>query len=54
LLEQGTVVFSTFGLVHGAAWGVGWEIGRGITSIPSYQEWKKNTWLPWRKETLKY
>jgi len=35
-------------------WGVGWEIGHAITNIPSYQEWKQETWLPWRKEKLGY
>lgn len=53
-LEQGTNAFSTFGGIPGASWGVGWEIGRAITNIPSYQEWKQETWLPWRKEKLGY
>jgi RHS repeat-associated protein len=54
ITEQGSNVFSTFGGLHGAAWGVGWEMGRAITTIPSYQEWKQNTWLPWRKDNLGY
>jgi len=54
LLEQGTNVFSTFGGIPGASWGVGWEIGRGITSFDWYQDWKRETFLPWRKEKLGY
>lgn len=37
---------STFGGVPGAAWGVGWEIGRAITNIPGYHE---NVRLPVRR-----
>lgn len=54
ILEQGTNVYSVFGGIHGAAWGIGWEIGRAITTVPSYQSWKQNTFLPWRSRTLKY
>lgn len=53
-LEQGTNIFSTFGGVYGASWGVGWEIGRVITTFNWYQTWKRDTWLPWRNETLGY
>ncbi len=35
--EQGTNVISTFGGIYGAAWGVGWELGRAVTSIPWYR-----------------
>lgn len=53
-MEQGSNVFSTFGGIPGAAWGVGWEIGRSITTIPQYQQWKYSTWLPWRQQNLGY
>lgn len=36
-MEQATNVISTFGGIYGAAWGVGWELGRGVTSIPAYR-----------------
>ncbi|MGK6353480.1 RHS repeat-associated core domain-containing protein [Parapedobacter sp. DT-150] len=36
--EQVSNVISTGGGVHGAAWGIGWEIGRTITNIPGYHE----------------
>lgn len=38
----------------GTGWSIGWEIGRAITNIDSYQEWKQNTWFPWRQEVLGY
>lgn len=37
-VEQGSNVISTFGGIHGAAWGIGWETGRAITNIPGYHE----------------
>ena len=37
-IEQTSNAFSTFGGIHGAAWGIGWESGRTITSIPGYHE----------------
>ncbi len=40
--------------VIGTSWGVGWESGRAITNIPSYQKWKQNTWLPYRRRILGY
>lgn len=52
--EQASNAYSTLGGIYGAAWGVGWEIGRGITSFGWYQNWKQETWLPWRKENLGY
>lgn len=36
LVEQGSNAISSLGIV-GAAWGVGWELGRGVTSIPWYR-----------------
>jgi RHS repeat-associated protein len=54
ITEQGTNVASTLGGYYGAAWGVGWEIGRGITQIPAYQSWKQKTWYPWRERNLGY
>ncbi len=60
-VEQGSNTFSTLsGLLggswgpYGAAWGVGWELGRAITNVPSYQEWKNSTWLPFREKYLGY
>jgi len=38
----------------GTGWSIGWEIGRTISNTPTYKEWKQNTWLPWRKENLRY
>jgi RHS repeat-associated core domain len=38
VIEQASNAYSTFGGVPGAAWGVGWEIGRVITQIPGYHE----------------
>ena len=35
--EQGVNMYSTFGGIYGAAVGVGWELGRGVTSIPWYR-----------------
>jgi RHS repeat-associated protein len=35
--EQGMNTISTFGGIYGAAAGVGWELGRGISSIPWYR-----------------
>lgn len=53
--EQTSNVISTFAPgLYGAAWGIGWEAGRSITKIDSYQDWKQSTWLPYRKEKLGY
>lgn len=41
-IEQGSNAFSTFGGQIGAAWGIGWELGRGIADSEMYQEWKFN------------
>ena len=49
-IEQSSNAFSTLGGIYS----VGWEIGRGITHIPAYQNWKHDTWLPWRSENLGY
>lgn len=38
LAETGSNTFSTFGGLPGAAWGLGWEGGRWVTSIPGYDE----------------
>jgi len=35
--EQTSNAISTFGGIYGAAWGVGWEAGRGISTIPWYR-----------------
>ena len=39
ILEQGSNAYSTFGGLPGAAWGIGWELGRAITTIPGYHEY---------------
>jgi RHS repeat-associated protein len=52
--EQASNAYSTLGGVYGASWGIGWEIGRGITTINAYQDWKHDTWLPFRKNYLHY
>ncbi len=44
LAELVTTGFSTFGGLEGAAWGIGWETGRFITSMEWYQEAKFNFW----------
>jgi len=36
-IEQTSNLISTVGGIYGAAWGVGWEGGRYITSIPWYR-----------------
>lgn len=37
-IEGASAGYSTFGGLHGAAWGIGWELGRAIESIPGYDE----------------
>ena len=37
ITEQGMNAISTFGGIYGAAAGVGWELGRGVSSIPWYR-----------------
>jgi RHS repeat-associated protein len=37
IAEQGSNTIATFGGPIGAGWGVGWELGRGVTSIPWYR-----------------
>ncbi|OQC47521.1 MAG: hypothetical protein BWX58_01504 [Deltaproteobacteria bacterium ADurb.Bin026] len=44
LAELSTTGVSTFGGLYGAAWGIGWEAGRFITSMEWYQEAKFNFW----------
>lgn len=41
-IEQGSNAFSTFGGQMGAAWSIGWEAGRALTSTDWYQERKYN------------
>jgi hypothetical protein len=42
LAEQGSNAYSTFGGLYGAAWGIGWELGRAVTNTGWYQEAKFN------------
>src|SRR5690554_1717499 len=44
LAELGTTAVSVFGGTIGAAWGIGWEAGRLVTSFDAYQEFKFNWW----------
>lgn len=46
ILEQGSNTFSTLGGIYGAAWGIGWELGRAITETETYQDFK--TWF-WKE-----
>lgn len=43
IIEQGSNLYSTFGY-YGGAWGIGWELGRVVTSLDVYQEFKFNYW----------
>jgi hypothetical protein len=54
LMEESSNAYSTFGGLHGAAWGVGWEGGRAITKTDWYQNWKKEYWYPFRYEHFGY
>ncbi len=54
LIEESSNVYSTFGGLPGAAWGVGWEGGRAITKTDWYQDWKNKYWYPWRYEHFGY
>ena len=53
-IEEASNAYSTFGGIYGAAWGIGWELGRATTNTGWYQNWKQNTWLPWRYENYGY
>ncbi|QLC67022.1 VCBS repeat-containing protein [Flavobacterium sp. LPB0248] len=52
--EQSSNAYATFGGSYGVAWGIGWEAGRWITTWNSYQKWKQETVLPWRREKFGY
>ena len=52
--EQGTNVYSALGGLPGAAWGIGWGLGEEITETSSYQQWKQESWLPFRMEYFDY
>ncbi len=42
LTEQSSNLYSTFGGLYGAAWGIGWELGRTISEMTWYKEAKFN------------
>lgn len=42
IAEQSSNAYSTFGGLYGAAWGIGWELGRTVTNTSWYQEAKFN------------
>ncbi len=44
IVEQISNVISTSGGIYGAAWGIGWELGRTFTNTNWYQEFKFNFW----------
>lgn len=54
VIESGVNAISTFGGINGAAVGLGWEMGRYITNTSWYQNWKYQTWLPYRYKTFGY
>ncbi len=43
-MEQASNAYSTLGGLYGAAWGIGWELGRAVTNTSWYQEAKFNFW----------
>ena len=45
---------SSSGSPQGLAVGLGWELGRATTTLPPYQRWRNNTWMPWRLENMGY
>jgi RHS repeat-associated protein len=38
-VETGSNIISTFGGLHGAAWGIGWELGRRVTQTDWYNNY---------------
>src|SRR5690606_35272764 len=45
VIEQGSNAYSILG-PYGAWWGLGWEIGRGISTTSGWQNWRDNTAVP--------
>ena len=54
IAEEASNALATFGNHYGAAWGIGWEIGRQITLTEVYVDFKINYWMPLRKKHLGY
>ncbi len=54
IAELGSNTATTFGGLAGVAWGIGWESGRVLTSTRTYQNWKQNSWLPYRRRIWGY
>ena len=52
MAEQGTNAVSTLGGIYGAAWGIGWELGRAVTNMEWYQEAKFNFWYNYWKSQV--
>lgn len=46
--------YASLGGIYGAAWGVGWELGRKLTELPSYVKFKDEHWYPVRYKVLGY
>ena len=44
ITDQFSNLYSVMGGIEGAAWGIGWEAGRNITTIDIFQEIKFNYW----------
>ncbi|MNE39537.1 hypothetical protein D3C87_1258930 [compost metagenome] len=42
------------GNIVGLSWSFGWELGRFFTNTDFYSNWYRNTWHPYRFETLGY
>jgi RHS repeat-associated protein len=53
-MEETSNTVGTFGGIYGLAWSLGWEGGRKITETSTYENWKYDTWLPWRKKHWGY
>lgn len=49
-IDQDANTFSTLGEIWVAAFGIGWEAGRFITTLNCYENWRETTWLPYRLE----
>ncbi len=52
--EQVSNFISTAGGKFAIPWTIGWESGRAVTNTSWYQEWKQETWLPYRQNTFGY
>jgi hypothetical protein len=51
-LELVSTGISTFGGLYGAAWGIGWELGRAFITLDAYQEFKFNYWYDYLERRI--